>query len=165
MTTPIRASFVAGSDLLLLVCEGVQALKKGHKNKLLHDDIRASFSDSIDIDQAFLEGHEQENRWDYLLGHKASSTVIALEPHSAKTDQISTVIAKRKAAMEQLRIHLKPGAVVVDWFWVASGTVDFADTEKARLRLDQNGTRSKRYQVRRRQAPEEAPPFGEQPAW
>jgi hypothetical protein len=49
------------------------------------------------------------------------------------------VIAKRQAALVQLREHLREGKSVSEWFWVASGRVDFLDIEKARYRLDQNG--------------------------
>ena len=75
------------------------------------------------------------------LGHAPSSSAIGLEPHSAKTDEIDTVIRKRRAALDQLAAHLKPGALVSDWLWVASGDVHFADTERARRRLDQLGIR------------------------
>jgi hypothetical protein len=54
---------------------------------------------------------------------------------------VTTVIAKRKAALEQLRPHLKPGVFVTDWFLVASGRVDFIPMEKATARLAQNGIR------------------------
>jgi hypothetical protein len=80
-----------------------------------------------------------KNRWDYLLGHTSSGQIVALEPHSAKTDEISSVIRKRRAAIEQLRIHLRTGLHISSWLWVASGKNHFADTEKARRLLDQNG--------------------------
>ena len=51
------------------------------------------------------------------------------------------MIAKRAAALEQLRPHLKPGTRITEWLWVATGAVQFAETEKARRRLDQNGVR------------------------
>lgn len=84
-------------------------------------------------------GNDQQNRWDYLLGHGAQDVVVGLEPHCAKDGEISTVIAKRRAALDQLRSHLRNGAKISAWYWVASGTVHFADTEKARRMLDQNG--------------------------
>jgi len=34
---------------------------------------------------------------------------------------------------------LKVGATVAEWFWVASGTVDFTPIDKAYLRLSQEG--------------------------
>jgi hypothetical protein len=103
------------------------------------DGVREAFDDSLDLDEAMRPGHDQENRWDYLLGHGASREVIGLEPHSARGDQVGTVIGKRKAAMTQLTGHLKTGARVSRWLWVASGRVLFADTERARRRLDQHG--------------------------
>lgn len=102
-------------------------------------EIRAALEDSLDLDKALQHGHEGENRWDYLLGHKPSSEVVAVEPHSAKQDEISTVIKKRTDAREQLKPHLRDGTRIAKWLWVASGKVHFANTEKARLRLDQNG--------------------------
>ena len=35
--------------------------------------------------------------------------------------------------------HLREGARVTKWLWVASGEVHFANTERTRHRLDQNG--------------------------
>jgi hypothetical protein len=102
-------------------------------------EIRSAFADSLDLDNALLAGLEQQHRWDYLLGHTNTRKVIGLEPHSAKSDQISTVISKKNAALTQLRPHLQDGARVSAWLWVASGKVHFADTENARRRLDQNG--------------------------
>ena len=85
------------------------------------------------------KGHAPENRWDYLLGHSQSATVIGLEPHSARQDQITKVIKKETGAKEQLKGHLKQGARVTAWLWVASGRDYFADTEKARHRPTQAG--------------------------
>jgi len=103
--------------------------------------IRPSFEDSLDIDKSFAKGHEQEHRWDYLLGHTDSGRIVALEPHSAHNKEITTVIKKREASIRHLRDHLKPGAHIAEWFWVASGKVDFLPMEKARIRLDNNGIR------------------------
>jgi len=79
--------------------------------------------------------------------------VIAVEPHSAKQDQISRVIEKRRQARDQLKAHLLPGARVTQWLWVASGSVQFADTEKARRLLDQNGIEFVGRQVRAKHLP------------
>ncbi|MDJ0763794.1 MAG: hypothetical protein QNJ97_12500 [Myxococcota bacterium] len=136
--TPVRQALKDASVLQKQVTDGIGAVNKSHQ-AMLADDVRGSFGDSIDLDAALQERHPGENRWDYLLGHNPSERVVAVEPHSAKQDQITTVINKRKAAKEQLARHLKQGARVSKWLWVASGKVYFANTEKARLRLDQNG--------------------------
>jgi len=120
------------------VCDGIQAVEGSH-HKHLDATIRGDFADSLDLDKAMQPGHEQENRWDYLLGHLPSAAIVALEPHFAKHDQISTVIQKKEAARVQLRDHLKPGKRVARWLWVASGRVHFANTEKDVRRLDQKG--------------------------
>ena len=136
--TPLRASLREGSSLLPHVENGIGAVEGSHR-EYFDTSIRATFSDSLNLDQALQAGREQENRWDYLIGHAASGQVVAVEPHSARQDEISTVIKKREAAREQLRGHLRDGTKIARWLWVASGKVHFAATEKARLRLDQNG--------------------------
>lgn len=138
MTTPILAILVAKSGLRGEVVEGLGAVsKKDHK--LIEDDLRRDFADSIDFDAATKEGREQEHRWDYLLGHSDTGKVVGLEPHSAANKEISVVIDKRKNSIHVLMGHLKEGARIADWFWVASGEVDFVPHEKAVLRLAQNG--------------------------
>jgi len=77
--------------------------------------VRAEFADSIDIDKAMQVGNEQENRWDYLLGHTPSTKVVALEPHRARQDEISTIIRKREKAREQLLPHLKTKTRIASW--------------------------------------------------
>jgi hypothetical protein len=136
--TPVRAALSPASSLQARVEDGLGAMENDHHG-YIEKSLRAEFADSLNLDEAMGAGHAQENRWDYLLGHGPTTAVVALEPHSARQDEVSTVIAKRTAARDQLRPHLKPNARIAAWLWVASGRVHFADTEKARLRLDQNG--------------------------
>lgn len=136
--TPLRRALLRSSSLQSVIADGMGAVRAAHRHHF-EEEIRSKFADSLELDEAVLKGHEQENRWDYLLGHEPSGEVIGVEPHSAKQDEISTVIAKRAAALEHLRAHLCDGARVTKWLWVASGKVHFANTEKAKLRLDQNG--------------------------
>ncbi|MFH2011036.1 MAG: hypothetical protein ABI333_30835 [bacterium] len=138
--TPIRSALKKSSALQKEVQDGIGAVERSHRNCLAVE-IRASFGDSLDLDKALVKGHEQENRWDYLLGHTQSGEVIGLEPHTARQDQIRTVIRKKNATMQQLACHLKSGVRITAWLWVASGRVQFAATEKARRRLDQQGIR------------------------
>lgn len=101
-------------------------------------------------------GRGRENRWDYLLGYAPTSEVVAVEPHSAKEDHISTVIKKRGAAREQLKMHLRDGARIARWLWGASGDVHFTDTERARRWLDQNGIEFVGKKVMAKQLPQSA---------
>ncbi len=138
MTTPIRQALAANSRLRPLVKDGLQALEREHR-KMIADAIRIEFVDSLDLDEAMRKGNDQANRWDYLLGHESSGEIVGLEPHSAKSAEVTTVIRKRQAALDQLRGHLRPGAHVTRWYWVASGTVDFMPLSKATLRLAEAG--------------------------
>lgn len=137
-STPIRSALAEASSLREAVQDGLAAMKRKDRG-YIDEDIRSAFADSLDLDEAMRPDHAQENRWDYLLGLSTGRTVVAIEPHSAKQNAITTVIRKREAAMEHLRPHLKPSTRIAAWLWVASGKVHFADTERARRRLDQNG--------------------------
>lgn len=136
--TPVRRALRPESRLISEVEDGLGAVQGGHR-QYLDVAIRADFADSLEADEALRSGNDQENRWDYLLGHGPSQQVIALEPHSASDGEIGVVIDKRNAARVQLREHLREGATISKWLWVASGKVHFANTERVRLRLDQNG--------------------------
>lgn len=152
--TPIRGILTEASVILPQVKDGLGAVQRAHKD-YLSVELRTKFADSLDIDEALKAGHESENRWDYLLGHAASGLVVAVEPHSARDDEITTVINKRAAAREQLKDHLRPGAKIARWLWVASGKVRFASTEKAGFRLAQHGIEFVGSQVQAKHLPAE----------
>ena len=136
--TPVREGLRGDSSLLSEVKDGLNAMK-GKDRALLAQAVRPGFADSLDVDAALKAAYSQDNRWDYLLGHGSSAQIIALEPHSAKQDEISTVIKKRQAARDQLKGHLKASAKIAKWLWVASGKNQFANTEKTVIRLSQEG--------------------------
>jgi len=136
--TPVRAALRPSSALLPRVSDGLDGVNRGHR-RLIDTAIRALFSDSLDLDAALRTQRPQDNRWDYLVGHAGSGKVVGLEPHSAATGEVSTVIAKRAAARAQLQDHFRRGAAVAAWFWVASGRVDFVPHDKAMMRLLQAG--------------------------
>jgi hypothetical protein len=119
------------------VRDGIDALE-GNRD-ILQEDIRRAFGDSLDLDAAVMSDYRSDHRWDYLLGHTSSCKLIAVESHSAHTSQVSVLIAKKKAALDQLRPHLRDGQSVGHWLWVASGSVQILDLDKARRKLDQHG--------------------------
>lgn len=89
--TPIRSVLMSTSTLRDKVKDGLGAVETTHRG-YLDKKICTDFADSLALDEALKEGeHSQANRWDYLLGHTPSAKIIGLEPHSAKTDQVSTV--------------------------------------------------------------------------
>lgn len=138
MKTPIRKVLQQASLLQTLVRDGLEALEKTDKS-FIDEEIRARFVDSLALDAALKKGNENANRWDYLLGDGTHECVIALEPHGAKDSEISVVIEKRRAALDQLRPHLRDGQKVAAWFWVQSSGHGFLDTERARRQADQAG--------------------------
>jgi len=138
MKTPIRVALVKDSQLSESVVDGLGAIRDSHRDHVAAD-VRASFGDSLDIDEAFRVGHDTEHRWDYLLGHSPSGRVVGLEPHSALDKEVKHVIKKRARSLKHLSEHLKPGVRVSHWYWVASGKVDFTAHEKTTLALFQAG--------------------------
>ena len=135
---PVKDLFLSTSRLVARVEPGLGAIVAAELSSI-DPSVRASFSESLNLDEATREGRENENRWDYLLGHASSSKVVALEPHSARDDEVSTVIQKKRAALSHLRDELKTGKSVDRWLWVASGTVRFSRMDKEMRRLDQEG--------------------------
>ena len=113
--TLIRSGLMGDSSLRGEVRDGIQALAKRDR-RCLGDTLHDAFEDSLNLDEALGEGHEQENGWAYLLGHGGTKKNIGLERHGAKSDEITTVINKKEAAQKQLRNHhalKKDGGLVV----------------------------------------------------
>jgi hypothetical protein len=136
MSGPV-ARALNGGKLAPLVRTGLQAM--GDHSGRVDGSLRSSFLDSLDLDSATKDDHPTDHRWDYLLGHAQTSTVVAVEVHSAETSQVSVVIAKKERSREHLRRHLAEGASVAAWYWVASNGVDLVPFDKMKLRLEQNG--------------------------
>lgn len=134
--TPVRKELKPSSALLPLVHNGLGAVLAVDKARI-EETIRTRFADSLDIDSAFAEAAPNQHRWDYLLGDSETKVVVGLEPHSAKQDEVSRIIAKKKNALQQLRAHWKTGSPVVAWFWVASGDVQFPDVDRTQKQLAQ----------------------------
>ncbi|MCB9527818.1 MAG: hypothetical protein R3F65_10135 [bacterium] len=135
----MRKALRSDSFLQPLVADGLGAVTRRQDRECFDAGVRADFADSLDADAALAPAHPDDNRWDFLLGHAPSGEVIAVEVHSAKNDQIGTLIKKRERARVQLRPHLRDGATISRWLWVASGTVQFAPFDRATLQLAQNG--------------------------
>ena len=97
------------------VCDGLRALEKPHR-KMISAEAKGEFADSLDLDKARRRGHEQENRWDYLLGHARSDSIVALEPHSAWTQLVvgSTPLWAIVASGVLSGPHFE-GGVIVSW--------------------------------------------------
>jgi hypothetical protein len=138
LQTPIRRALTPQSSLHTHVRDGVGALAKAHA-VLIDELVRRDLADSLNLDAALAAAHPQANRWDYLLGHGPTGRVVAMESHSARDGEVSVLIAKRAAARDQLRLHLRPGTNVAAWLWVTEGRIAFADTDKRRRQLDEAG--------------------------
>jgi hypothetical protein len=128
----------ADSSLQASVRDGLRALG-GNDGALIDESLRADFADSLDLDAATRATKPHDNRWDYLIGHAPTDAVVGVEPHAAKTDQVSVVIEKRRQSIKHLQTHLREGKRVSAWLWVASGSVDFHPHDKQVLHLAQNG--------------------------
>jgi hypothetical protein len=134
----LRTALVQGSSLETNIKDRLGALKPAHRKHIAIAE-RSRIGDSLDLDEASRKGHNQENRWDYLLSVPASKRLIAMEPHSAKDSEVSVVIAKKRASTQYLQAHLLPKHRISEWFWVASGSVGFSIMDKATRQLDSAG--------------------------
>ncbi|HEX4916515.1 MAG TPA: hypothetical protein VFV43_01320 [Limnobacter sp.] len=135
--TPLPKALVNGSHLRAGVEPGLAAVAS--KDRPYFDKAaKRDLLDSLDLDAALKPHYPSEHRWDYLLGHRLGG-LIAVEPHPANQAEVSTVIAKKQAAVKQLNGHLKASSKIQRWLWVASGNVGFAFPDKALLRLNQEG--------------------------
>lgn len=134
----LATAFVDASALRALVREGLGALKDGDI-QLIALELRTSVRDSLDLDAAAREQHPNANRWDYLVALRDRHEIVGVEPHSARDDQISVVIAKKREAMNYLSIHFRAGVAVSRWYWITRGQVGFSKMDRARRSLDQNG--------------------------
>lgn len=137
MSGPV-ARALKGSYLESGICPGIQALPAGNR-KHVSEALRPEFRDSLDLDAATRPRYPTDARWDYLLGHRSTEQVIAIETHSAHTSEVSLVIEKRAAARRHLSDQLRPGETIAAWYWVASGPANFSPFDKIVNRLNQHG--------------------------
>lgn len=134
----LKKSLKENSPLVDLVELGLGAFLNVD-TKLVAESQRPRVGDSLNLDAATKEELPQENRWDYILSIPDIKKIVGIEPHSAKDNQVSVVVKKRKNAVEYLRGHLQDGIRVSTWYWVCHGRVSFSKTERARRILLQNG--------------------------
>lgn len=136
--TPLRSALKPGSSLQESVQDGLGALNAVHR-LLIDELLRTRFEDSLEIDENLKSGREGEHRWDYLLGDSLKMRIIGLEPHGAADKEVKVLIAKQRAALSQLRDHLREGQRVAAWFWVQSSGSGFKETDKSRRLANQSG--------------------------
>lgn len=136
----LTEALVEGSGLRPHVEDGCRAIAAKHRG-LIAEDLKQTIRNSLNLDAATRVQHEQANRWDYVLAVRGTNTLVGVEPHSARDDEVAAVIAKKQRSGEVLREHLKTGWYVSAWIWVSSGTLKFSKMDRARRRLNQHGIR------------------------
>lgn len=98
--------------------------------------------DSLDLDLALAAEYPNEARWDYLIGIAAPErNPIAIEIHPATEGEVDRIIEKKRSAQPHLRTHLRGGARIRAWYWVASGKVALPPTGSGARRLAAAGVR------------------------
>lgn len=132
----VSAALGPGSTLLRSVWTGKQALERSHARRV-REDTRTAV-DSLDLDEALRETHPRARRWDDLVGVRGVTELVAIEVHTAIDKNAREVVEKKRAAQEQLREHLRPGAHVGRWIWLASGSNGFTRTGRAARMLAQS---------------------------
>lgn len=138
----IRTSLLDGSSLQSLVEKGAGAIETAHL-RLISEDQRKRISDSLNLDEALKKEHPDSNRWDYIVSVNDPGKLIGIEPHTAKDSEASVIIRKKTHAAETLRLHLKDGKCISEWYWVTEGKSSFSKMDKTRRSLDQHGIKFK----------------------
>ena len=136
----LNNALIVRSALKQHVERGCGAIEGRHR-PLISNELKRSVDDSLDLDAATRQEHPEANRWDYIISVKGSERLIGIEPHSARDDEVSTVIAKKKQASGYLLGHLNDGWRVTAWIWVSSGKIRFSKMDPAIRRLNVNGIR------------------------
>lgn len=136
----LNKALIDESSLRQYVQNGCGAVAGEHRG-LITDELKQTVLDSLNLDVATSAEHPGANRWDYILAVRRRNTLVGVEPHSARDDEIGTVIAKKQHSSRVLRSHLKNDWRVSAWIWVSSGKVKFSKMDPAIRRLDQNGIR------------------------
>lgn len=136
----LKSALVPDSVLAPAVQDGMRAFLARDRG-LIALDQRARIGDSLNLDEALREAFPNANRWDYIFSVADAGKLLALEPHHATDSEISVIIAKKKHAAAQLRLHLHPRHRVAEWLWVSHGRTAFSRMERATRRLAQEGIR------------------------
>ena len=136
----LKSTLVPNSSLAPAVQDGMSAFLARDRS-LIALDQRVQIGDSLNLDEALRAAFPNANRWDYVFSVADGGKLLALEPHHAKDSEISVVIAKKKHAAAQLRLHLHPRHRISEWLWVSHGRASFSRMERATRRLAQEGIR------------------------
>jgi hypothetical protein len=131
-------ALIPNSSLRPSVINGAGAIKR-KDSQLFSVPGKQMISDSLDLDKAVELQYPNDNRWDYLFSLRTLNKLVAVEPHTAKDDQISVVIEKKKKALIHIRGHFHPQHNIANWIWIPSKKVSFSRMENARRRLDKHG--------------------------
>lgn len=133
---PLAGGLKKGSPLQERIERGIRAL--GPDRDALDPNVRRDFGDSLALDDALAKEHSNDRRWDYLLGHRPSQRILALEVHAATDGEVQAILEKKRAAEQQLGPHLRRDVRVARWFWASSGCVGLSP-RGPRLRLAEEG--------------------------
>jgi hypothetical protein len=119
---------------------GLQAVRTGDCQRITCQDGRL-LTGSVDVDQALLASHANDNRWDYGIGVKNKSEHVAwVEIHPASSSHIQEMIDKLEWLRHWLRSEAPLLRQLTPYFvWVASGKVALTPNSPQRRRVAQAG--------------------------
>lgn len=137
-TVSLHNFFKRQSRLRDDVKQGCRAIKTTDRN-LIQPAVRTSISESIDLDEAMRGDYPHDSRWDYLIFESANGSIFALEPHSARDDQVDVVVRKKQAACSQLLSHTDEISAIQKWLWVSGGSAKISKGDKRMRKLNKAG--------------------------
>ena len=89
--SPLKAAIEKTEDVKGQFKEGLGAIKKSEKKKIVVPDTR-KLTGSLDIDTSTKEKYPQDNRWDYAVEY--NNETFFIEVHPGSTSEVPTIIAK-----------------------------------------------------------------------
>jgi hypothetical protein len=122
----------------LRLVKGLKALEKDHSKKIIFLKEEQIFS--VFLDECLAKTDPNGSRWDYIIGYKDEA--IFVEVHSAKTDEVATVIKK----LNWLKLWLINDGIEVNkikakhcFHWLQSSKFDLIKNSKQYRLASQNG--------------------------
>lgn len=145
MSSTFREAAAACSALRDRVRDGLQAVRRGHRSRIVAAESRR-LAGSVDLDAALSAELPHAPRWDYGIGYRPSGAKVDavhwIEVHPASDGDVAAVDAK----LTWLKHWLATQAADLDrldrrFVWVSSGRTGLTQASPGLRRLAQKGCR------------------------
>lgn len=142
--TSFRQAVLDTPPLAKSLCDGLQALHRGDRKRILCNDPRVVVG-SINLDDALSSQYPNDPVWDYGIGvgkNNSSDNIKWIEVHPASSSHINELLKKLQWLREWLRVAApKLDVLPREFVWIASGKVSLQKGSPQMKKLAQAGLR------------------------